>query len=397
MVAIAGALLVGGCGDDGDDDGGTPARAGAAAQGASAALRAQLVRAEADQIFLTGAAIAEAVRSGPDKAEFAAALTTAKTNAAELANAVMGAYGAGPAGELTTLLRKQIDGFGEYAKAELAQSDAAVQEALATLDELRADQARLLARTIGKLGRTDIAEDLRIQIQGLIGAADAIVAKEGDAYAELGEAAGRGPLTAERLAAAIAADKRDRYPEPTDGPAAATRAGLTSLLVADSYLALLHTNAIVRFGGDAETTRKAGRAADENAVAFAQWISSVYGEESSQRLLKQWRAQGRLVANYARAKVREDDIAARTALSQLEMWSGEAATLISQLNPRLRQEQLVDVLRAAIDARTGAVRADVAHSPKTYARLQESATASVAIATLLARGISAQFPSQFDE
>jgi hypothetical protein len=395
MVAIAGALVAGGCGDDGGDDAGTPARGQGNAQAAAATLRSELARGMADQIYLTGDAIAEAVRSGPDKPQFAAALTATKANAGALAKTIAAPYGAGPQQRLTTILRKQVDGFAAYAKARIAADEDGVQKALAELDALRAEQAKVLAATISKLNRTDIAEDLRLQIQGLIGAADAIVAKEGDAYAELGEAAARAPLTAERLAGAIAADKSDRFVDKPDGPAASIRAGLTARLVADSYLTLLHSDALVRFESGSDTASKAAGAVDENVVAFTQLLSSVYGEDAGQSTLKLWRQQARLVVGYSRAKVRKDDIAARTALSQLEMWSDDLAGLLTSLNPRLKLDEVAEVARDAIDARTGAIRADVAHSPKTFARLQESGAASAALATVLARGISAQFPEKF--
>jgi hypothetical protein len=397
MVAIASALLASGCGDDGGGDAGSPAVATGNAQSSAVALRAELTSRLTDDVYLSGIAVSEAVRSGPAQAQLTAAVAAAKASAAAFARTAGSADGSDAQGELADVGRRQVDALADYAKAKLANQEAGVQEALATLDTLRTEQAATLSQTIGKLDRTKLAEDLRLQIQALVGATDAIVAKEPDAYAELGEAAARAPVVAERLTDAIVADKSDRFAGEPDGPAAAIRANLTARLVADSYLTLLNANAIVRFGGDADTTARTAKATDENAVALSQLLSSVYGEDGGQRTLKLWRVQARLVTGYSRAKVRKDDIAARTALSQLEMWNGDLAELLASLNPRLAKDRVADALQTLGDARTGAIRADAAHSEKTYARQQESAAASAGFAALLARGISAQYPDKFGD
>jgi hypothetical protein len=314
-------VLVAGCGGKGDNEGGTPATDAASAQTAAATLRADLIARLADQTFLTGAAVAEAVRGGPGQPQFAAALDAAKANAGALARTVAAAYGAGPQGTLEELWREQADGFAAYATAKLAAKEADVQQALTTLDRLRTTIAATLAQAIGGLDRTKLAEDLRLQTQALIVASDALIAKDPNAYAQLGAAAARTPALAERLAVAIATDKPARYVASPDGPAAAMRGGLTARLVADSYLTLLRASATIRFGSDADTTRIAAGAADANTVALSHLLSSVYGEDAGQRMLRLWREQAALVGGYSKAKAREDDIAAPSAA-----WRCGAAT-----------------------------------------------------------------------
>jgi hypothetical protein len=77
------------------------------------------------------------------------------------------------------------------------------------------------------------------------------------------------------------------------------------------------------------------------------------------------------------------------------MWRGDLAGLLTGFNPQLERRRFADALEAAIDARTAAIRADTAHSAKAFARLQEAAARSADLATVLARGISAQDPDNF--
>jgi len=395
MVAIAGGVLASGCGDNGSDDAGTPASGAAAAQTAAATLRAELTTRLTDQIYLTAGAVAEAVRGGTDQPQFAAAVDAAKANAGALAATIAEVYGPGPQERLEGLWSQQVDAFAAYAKAKLVNDEAAVQKALADLDRGRAELAAGLTDTVGELARRDAAEELRVQIQALITAADGTLDKAAGAYTELADAGARAPVGAELIAKAIVSDKADRFDAEPDAAAAAMRAGLTGRLAADAYLMLLRANAIVRFGANSDSATAAAEAADANAVAFTQLLSSVYGEDAGQRALKLWRVQARLLAGYARAKVAKDDDAATAALRGLDTWRDELSNLLAGFNPTLNADRLAAQLAPFVDARTAAVRADSSHSEKTYARQQEAAARGAELAATLARGISAQYPEKF--
>ena len=236
MVAIAGGLLASGCGDNGDDDARAPTSGAGGAQTAAATLRANLTSRLVDGTYLTAGVVAEAVRGGTDQEPFTAAVDAAKANAGALAETIAGPYGPGPQAALETLGREQVDAFAEYAKAKLAKDEAAVQEALADLDRVRAELATSLAETVGKLSRRDAAEELRLQIQALITAAEDTLGKSARTYDALSTASDRAPVGAELLAKAIVSDKPDRFDAEPAGPAAAMRAGLTGRLSADAYL-----------------------------------------------------------------------------------------------------------------------------------------------------------------
>jgi len=396
MCGILACLAAAGCGD-GDDDAKAPAAtATASSQSAAAALRAELTGALVDHVYLAGAAFSQAERTGTRSPEYAAAADALDANSSALADTIAGAHGASAQRAFLKLWRAEVAALVDDLKGRYAKDEAAVQRALAELDETRVQLARQLADTATKLSERKVADDLKTHFEALVAVIDATVAKS-TATAELLATAGtHAPTTAALLAAGIAADKPDRFAGDPDSGGATLRAALAGLFSADAFQTLLVSDATVRFGPRDAHVRAAMRSADEVAVALSQALSSVYGEDAAQQLLKLWRARTRAYAAYAAAKLDKDDDAATTALIDLDGYRDGLERQLRALDPDLPGNLVSDQLKRAVVAVAAAIRAQVTRSAKTFVRTGAAAASARELAATLAKSITAQFPERFE-
>jgi hypothetical protein len=392
MSAVAVCLLAAGCGGK-QDAAKAPVATGA--QSGAATLRAALTGLLEDHVYLSGTAISQGVRTGFASATSSAAAAALDANSVALATLLGDVYGAGPRAEFLTLWRKHVTLLIAYARGRLEKKQAAEQQALGALDTSRNQITGFLAKTDPRLKPSEVGADLKAYVEALSTAIDATVAKSPDAYAKLADAATQMPLTAKRLAVGIVAQNPGKFPGAADGGGAALRAGLAGLLTSGAHLTMLASDAAVRFGADAAAVQQSAVAADANAVAVSEVFSSVYGEDAGQQLLKLWRTQASLFAAYTKDKLAKDDTAATQALTGLDRFRDAVSALLTGLDPGLRKSALEASLRDYVDAATAAIRADVARSAKSFAREQDLSDRAGALATELARDISAQFPDTF--
>lgn len=363
----------------------------------AAALRSRLTGLLTDHVYLVADAVSATVAGpagGTASPRADAATAALDANAVALANAVAAGDG-GLQRRFLGLWRAHDEDIVGYAKGRAAQDETAVQDALAKLDDDRLTFAALLAKSEPKLDKAKFAEDLKGHIETTAAAVDAIVAGAPDRAGTLAEAAAHMPSTAALLTEALVADHPDRFSGAADAGGAILRANLTGQLAGEAHLTLQAAEAAIADGARSPAVRRAAAAADANATLLSASISSVYGEQAGQDLLKLWRRRAAAFAAYTRAKLADDAGAASTALTALDASHDETATLLAGLDPQLRRGTITAALARYDDAMTAAIRAAMAQSPKRSARAADAAAAASGVATALARAITLQFPSKF--
>lgn len=405
-AALAVLLPLAGCG--GTDSGGSPAAttdAGtpvATADTGAAKLRSRLSALLTDHVLLSVALVrataaapgATAPPEGTDAARKAASAAL-DANAAAIARTLGAPDGSATTKQILALLRRHDADLLAYATGRAAKDEAAVQRALADLDDFRLRFAEVVSEAEPKVRRTKLSEDLKTHIETLAAAIDATVAGDRGAADRLATAAAHMPQTAALLADGLVAGNAERYPGEVDGGAAVLRANLTGLLAAGTGLTLAQADAVITSGARSPAARAAATAVAESATTLSESISSVYGEEAGQRFLRLERDRAEAVARYAAAKDGGDAGAATAALTALSRARAGVVGLLAEVDPKLDRAPLARALARRDEAATSAIRAATASSPKRFARTSDATAAAAAVAGVLARGITLQFPEKF--
>lgn len=289
-------------------------------------------------------------------ADFPALAKQLDRNSVALSQAIGSIYG--PAAGRTflngkNLWRAHIKDFVAYTAAVAAHNRAGQRKALAQLRAYVQTQAAFFAKATG-LPKATLAAGLAAHVRQLKGQLDAYA--RGDysrAYALAREAYAHMGMTADALAQAIAAQQ---HLGQTSSPAADLEVSLDRLLGEHALLATWATQA--GFDGD-KGFRALAKALDENSIAIADAIGSLYGQAAADRFLNGkdlWRDHIRFFVDYTVAKAKHDAAGQRRAVSNLMRYVQTQAAFFADAIG-LPKEALVNDLTAHVLQLKGALDA----------------------------------------
>lgn len=186
--------------------------------------------------------------------------------------------------------------------------------------------------------------------------------------------------------------KKSSAKAPTDTAAAELRAGLTALLQEHVYLAGIATGSALT-GGDLAAPAKA---LDDNSVALARAIGSVYGDAAGEQFLALWRTHISFFVDYTTAAATGDATAKTRAVANLDRYRSDFGAFLASANPNLPKEAVAEELKPHVATLFAAIDAQAANDPSQYAKLREAASHMPMTAKVLAAGIAKQFPKRFN-
>ena len=168
------------------------------------------------------------------------------------------------------------------------------------------------------------------------------------------------------------------------------RAAVQAALYDHVYLACAAINQALADGGDltAPKTAAAVQALDDNSVAVAGLIGSVY-PEAEQPFLDSWRSHIPFFVDYTLGKVTNDQTKVDKAVSDLGAYAVSFGELIHSVVPELPADAVQGELEMHATTLLAAIDADIAGDPEYYSLLQEAASHMQMTATALAGGIAA--------
>jgi hypothetical protein len=160
------------------------------------------------------------------------------------------------------------------------------------------------------------------------------------------------------------------------------------------YLAGSATGAAI--GGRQAEFQSAAAELDENSVALAAGIGSVYGPEAEARFLQLWRAHIGFFADYAMAAAKNDQAGKQQAMMKLDGYRMDVDALLSDANPNLPKGTVAELLTKHVSHLTMAIDAQAAgDAARAYDMLHMAAHQSRDIADPLVDATIAQFPDRF--
>jgi hypothetical protein len=213
-----------------------------------------------------------------------------------------------------------------------------------------------------------------------------------DPYTGVRDAASHMPTTAAALAAALA--KGPKVTGDSGSDAADLRARLTHLLTEHVYLVgLLVQTAYVK-APDADETKLARKAVDDNTKALTVLVGKVSTDKDGAAFLKGWDVHVDDLFDYAVAAKGEDDGAKRSAVDKLATYREEAGAFFATITKnRVRRSTVTSALRDDFGDLTAAIDAFAAAKGRGdgtgFDKLKVAAGRMPAFAADLARGIVA--------
>jgi hypothetical protein len=168
------------------------------------------------------------------------------------------------------------------------------------------------------------------------------------------------------------------------------RAAIQAALYDHVYLAGAAIDQALQDGGDltAPNTAAAVQALDDNSVAVAALIGSVY-PDAEQPFLDSWRSHIPFFVDYTLGKVTGDQAKVDAAVAGLGEYAVSFGQLINSVVPELPAEAVQAELEMHATTLLAAIDADIAGDPAYFSLLQESASHMQMTATALAGGIAA--------
>lgn len=160
------------------------------------------------------------------------------------------------------------------------------------------------------------------------------------------------------------------------------------------YLAGAATGAAI--GGREAEFKAAAAELDENSVATARAIGSVYGPEAEQEFLRLWRAHIGFFADYAMGAAKNDQAMKQQARQNLDGYRMDIDALLTGANPNLPKGAVAELFKPHVEHLTAAIDAQAAgNAPMAYDMLHVAAHQSQEITDPLVNAIIAQFPERF--
>jgi hypothetical protein len=177
------------------------------------ALQRDLTDMLVSHVYLAGIAVEQAKLTGdPASAQFTAAAATLDRNSQDLAAAVESVYGPEAGGQFLELWRSHIGMFVDYTVGGLTGDAALQQDAAARLDQYRQDFGAFMdSATNGELPAMVVADALKVHVDSLVAAVDAVIAGDPAAFDLLYDAAHHMPDTATAFAGGIIASNPDLF------------------------------------------------------------------------------------------------------------------------------------------------------------------------------------------
>ena len=168
------------------------------------------------------------------------------------------------------------------------------------------------------------------------------------------------------------------------------RAAIQAALYDHVYLAGAAIDQALQDGGDltAPNTAAAVQALDDNSVAVAALIGSVY-PDAEQPFLDSWRSHIPFFVEYTLGKVTSDQARIDAAVAGLGEYAVSFGQLINSVVPELPAEAVQGELEMHATSLLAAIDADIAGDPAYFGLLQEAASHMQMTATALAGGIAA--------
>ena len=168
------------------------------------------------------------------------------------------------------------------------------------------------------------------------------------------------------------------------------RSAIQAALYDHVYLAGAAIDQALQDGGDltAPNTAAAVQALDDNSVAVAALIGSVY-PDAEQPFLDSWRSHIPFFVEYTLGKVTGDQAKVDAAVAGLGEYAVSFGQLINSVVPELPAEAVQGELEMHASTLLAAIDADIAGDPAYFGLLQEAASHMQMTATALAGGIAA--------
>ena len=174
------------------------------------------------------------------------------------------------------------------------------------------------------------------------------------------------------------------------------RVTLNRLTQEHVYLAGAATGAAI--GGREAEFKAAAAELDENSVATARAIGSVYGAEAEQAFLGLWRAHIGFFADYAMGAAKNDQAMKQQARRNLDGYRTDIDAFLTGANPNLPKGAVAELFKSHVEHLTAAIDAQAAgNAPLAYDMLSTAAHQSQEITDPLVDAIVAQFPERFGE
>jgi len=176
--------------------------------------------------------------------------------------------------------------------------------------------------------------------------------------------------------------------------AAALRATLNNLFAEHVWLAGSATGAAL--GGRDADFKAAAAVLDQNSVAIAEAIGSVYGSDAEQAFLPLWRKHIGFAVDYTVGVATNDRAKADKAVNDLVGYSQDFGAFLQSANPNLPKPVVADLVKHHVITLKTVIDAQAAKDPqKAYVALRTAAGHMQMIADPLAEAIVKQFPDKF--
>lgn len=321
----------------------------------AAELRATLTALLQEHVYLAGIAVATAYHAGPDSAEFGAAAAAVDGNSVDLADAVGSLAGDEARETFLTRWREHIDYFVDYAVAAAGDDQSGKDAAVEELRIYTTDAGAFFEEiSDGVLPADAVTESLNMHVDTLAAAIDAMAADDTAAYMELQVAASHVVEGAATLSAGLA-EAAGLEGDPAD-PASELRTALTANLNEHVYLAGIAVFTAYTQGADSEAFQEAAAVVDANAVALADAVGSLAGDEQRDPFLELWRDHIGYFVDYAVAVAGNDDNAAEMALADLDQYRYDGGEFFDTISGgELPADAIADGLGMHIRSLTGAI------------------------------------------
>ncbi len=358
----------------------------------AAELRITLDTALTEHAFLA----VETMRKGADGAEdFDQASAALLANSDDIAAAVTSVYGEEGGAAFLEIWNSHIGYFVDYVVATGEDNQEAKDQALASLDEYKQEQAAFFdTATEGRLPADAVLEGLNMHVDQLVTAFDAYAAGDFEAaYTGERESIHHMSMFAESLSIAIADQFPDVFEETSpDTPAVDLRAQLNTTFTEHAGLAAM----AMQDGADgAESFEQASAALIANADDLSAAVGSVYGEEAGAQFSEIWNSHIGYFVDYVVATGEGDTAAQDQAKADLDGYIVEQAALLDAATEgRVPADALEEGLTAHVDQLLMAFDSYAAGDYETaYSSIREA----YAHMTMPAAGLSAAIVDQFPE
>ncbi len=355
----------------------------------AAELRAALTSLLNDHVWLAGNALDTAVKKKGNlkDPQVVGAVKALDANSVALSKAIGSVY---PDAEKPFLAswRQHIGFFVNYTLGKATKNDKQVAKAKSDLDKYRTSFGELINSVVPELPADAVAEELKPHVASLFTAIDASVAGKPDYQTKLSMAAGHMLMTADVLAGGIAKNKG--LEGDVDGTASTVRATLTQQLQDHVWLAGNAIDTALYKKGNLKDPQVAGavKALDENSVALAKTVGSVY-PDAEKPFLASWRQHIGFFVNYTLGKATKNEKQAAKAKADLNKYRTSFGQLINSVIPELPADAVAKELVPHVNTLIAAIDADIAGKADYQSKLTAAADHMPMTAAILASGIVA--------